>query len=51
MKTIAQEDLDQNPLLAALGAVVGDKVAISLSDEAQAAKDATEKPADTEAAG
>ena len=42
-RSIVQDDLDENPILAALGAEIGDKVAVSLSDDAQAAKDAADQ--------
>lgn len=41
-KTITQDDLDANPIIASLGGAVGDKIGTALSDEAQAAKDAAD---------
>lgn len=43
-KTITQEDMDANPIIAQLDGQVGDKIGTALSDERQAEKDA----ADTE---
>lgn len=40
MKTLTQEDLDANPVIATLGGYVGGKLAALLSDEDQAKKDA-----------
>lgn len=44
-KTITEQDIAENPILAQLEGTVGDKVSVALSDEKQAEKDAADAQA------